>query len=235
MFVFFDLDRTLLDFDTASELGIKKVFENFRSDIKTEYEEFALQWKKWAQFYFDEYSEGKWTHREQKRMRLWKTFQVTGEIELSFEEADRRFGFYEKTYDENIGPFSDVVPVLESLKKAGVPMGIITNGEEPKQIAKLERFDLKKYFETVVVSSACGVSKPDSGIGKIAAEKIGNPDPKEIWFIGDSLAHDIPLALALGWNGVFINRSGKTYPVPSGIKEIKSLEEILPEILKREN
>jgi len=230
MFVYFDVDRTLLDFDTAAELGIKNVFDEFRSDIKTNFEEFIFQWKKWAQFYFDEYSEGKWTHWEQKRMRLWKTFLVTGGIELSYEEADRRFAFYEKVYEENIALFSDVIPVLENLKQAGVPMGVITNGEEPIQLAKLERFGLKKYFDVVVVSSSAGVSKPDPEIGRIAAEKIGNPDPSEIYFVGDSLVHDIPLALALGWNGVFINRRGKKYEVPEGIMEIGNLQEIVPEI-----
>jgi len=230
MFVFFDVDRTLLDFDTAAELGIKNVFDKFRAEIKTDYAEFLFQWRKWAQFYFDEYSEGKWTHWEQKRMRLWKTFQVTGGIELSYEEADRRFAFYEKVYEENICLFPDVISVLDALQKAGVPMGVITNGEEPIQLAKLERFGLKKYFDVVVVSSSAGVSKPDPEIGRLAAEKIGNPDPSEIFFIGDSLAHDIPLALALGWKGIFINRSGKKYDVPAGIMEIHSLQEIVPQI-----
>lgn len=226
MFIFFDLDRTLIDFDTASEKGIKTIFENFNSEIKMNFNEFMSEWKKWAQIYFDEYSQGKWTHWEQKRLRLWKTFAMNG-VELSNEEADRRFKIYEKIYEDNIQPFSDVFPVLENLKNSKIQMGIITNGEEPQQYKKLERFNLKKYFDPVVVSSSAGVSKPDPEIGRIAAAKIGNPSSNEIWFVGDSLAHDIPLALELKWNPVFINRSKKEFDIPKGTFEIHNLEELL--------
>lgn len=226
MYVFFDLDRTLLDFDSASELGIKAVYDNYHSDIKMDYDEFLCQWKKWAQFYFDEYSEGKWTHKEQKRMRLWKTFQVNG-VDLSSEEADHRFSVYEKVYEDNIKPFSDVVPVLEILKNAGIKTGIITNGESVKQHAKLNRFNLEKYFDTVVVSSEAGFSKPDPEIGKIAAEQIGNPDSGHIWFVGDSLSHDVALSLSMKWNSVFLNRNKTKYELKPEIIEIYDLYELL--------
>lgn len=40
MTVFFDLDRTLMDFENAEDMGIKAIFETYKSELKMDYETF---------------------------------------------------------------------------------------------------------------------------------------------------------------------------------------------------
>lgn len=234
MYVFFDLDRTLLDFESASDTGIKAVFDAYRSDIKMEYDEFSRTWKTIAQNLFDQYQEGKYTFHEQHVFRAKNTFETNG-VYLSTEEAEKRFDVYYQAYQKEIRVFPDVIPTLEGLKKAGIPMSVITNGDKGNQHWKLDSKNLSGYFEHVIVSGEEGVAKPDPEICRIALKKAGidegSCNPKDIWFIGDSLGHDIPPALELGWNAVFINRKDKVYEVPSGTIEIHDMTEILSMIL----
>ena len=80
MTVFFDLDRTLMNFEVGEDLGIKTVFENYKNELKMDYEEFRLTWKDVAQKIFDEYSAGLHTFNEQRHLRVKKMFELNGVI-----------------------------------------------------------------------------------------------------------------------------------------------------------
>lgn len=98
-----------------------------------DFEEFTYGWKKWAQIYFDRYSAGELTFDQQRRARVWKAFELNG-INLSKEENDRRFDIYWKAYEKEIRIFDDVIPVLETLKEKGIPMGRLQTAILPTSI-----------------------------------------------------------------------------------------------------
>lgn len=56
MNVFFDLDRTLMNFEGGEDMGIKAVYDTYRNQMKMDYQEFRSTWKVVAQKIFDEYS-----------------------------------------------------------------------------------------------------------------------------------------------------------------------------------
>lgn len=226
MFVYFDLDRTLLDFESAADVGIKKIFDLYRSEIKMDFEEFTYGWKKWAQIYFDRYSAGELTFDQQKRARVWKVFELNG-INLSKEENDRRFDIYWKAYEKEIRIFDDVIPVLETLKEKGIPMGVITNGDPSNQHWKLDSQKLAGYFTHIIISGDVGISKPDPEIFRMAKEKAGETETG-LWFFGDSLEHDIEPSAKLGWHSVFINRRKKKYDVPAAAVEVDDMRKAIP-------
>ena len=74
MVVFFDLDRTLMDFESAENLGIKAVFEKYKNEIYMDFNEFCVQWKKWAQHFFDKYSAGELTFDEHRSSGCCREF-----------------------------------------------------------------------------------------------------------------------------------------------------------------
>jgi 2-haloacid dehalogenase len=72
-----------------------------------------------------------------------------------------------------------------------VRMAMVTNGLSEVQRARIERLDLAKYFDAVVISSEVGVTKPRPQIFDITFEQLGHPDKQTSLMIGDSLTSDI--------------------------------------------
>ena len=70
-------------------------------------------------------------------------------------------------------------------------MALVTNGLTDVQRTRIERLDIGRYFETVVISSEVGASKPSSAIFDVAFERLGWPSRTSALMIGDSLTSDV--------------------------------------------
>lgn len=206
MIVFFDIDRTLLDFEKAERAGIMAVYDAYRSDIRMGRDEFYKVWKVWAQRYFDEYSHGRLTFAEQRRARVKKIFELNGSPVRSKEDLETRYDVYRTTQEHTYGLFPDTLPALETLSGAGVPMGIITNGDSAHQRGKLKSTGIERFFSIIVVSSEAGVSKPDYAIFRRALS-LASCAASDAFFVGDSPDQDVAPARALGINTFFMNRA----------------------------
>ncbi|MCQ2612761.1 MAG: HAD family hydrolase [Treponemataceae bacterium] len=217
MYVFFDLDRTLMDFEIAEDTGIKKVFDTYRSQIFMDFQEFRATWKKWAQIFFDQYSEGKLTFDQQRQARVAKSFELNNSI-LDADQVRERFNLYWDAYEEAYDLFADSMPLLNRLKDAGIPLGLITNGDSANQHKKLAKTKLDQVFDPILISAEVGISKPEPGIFDKARELSGNLSQCQLWYIGDSPVHDIEPARKLGWNVIYLNRT-RTAPQPEVVRE----------------
>lgn len=217
MYVFFDLDRTLMDFEIAEDTGIKKVFDTYRSQIFMDFQEFRATWKKWAQIFFDQYSEGKLTFDQQRQARVAKSFELNNSI-LDADQVKERFNLYWDAYEEAYDLFADSMPLLNRLKDAGIPLGLITNGDSANQRKKLAKTKLDQIFNPILISAEVGISKPEPGIFDKARELSGNLSQCQLWYIGDSPVHDIEPARKLGWNVIYLNRT-RTAQQPEVVRE----------------
>lgn len=204
MTVFFDLDRTLMDFDVGEDMGISALYEACRGQLRMGAEEFRSTWKEVAQRTFDEYSAGLHTFDEQRRLRVRRMFSLNG-IELGDAEADERFRLYWSSYERGVRLFPDARGILENLRERKIPTGLISNGDTSNQMWKLGRENLTRYFDPIVISGEVGVSKPEPRIFEIAMERAG-ATRGTTWYIGDSLVHDIEPAVKLGLNAIHLNR-----------------------------
>ena len=204
MTVFFDLDRTLMDFEVGEDLGIKAVFENYKNELKMDYEEFRSTWKDVAQKIFDEYSAGLHTFDEQRHLRVKKMFELNGVI-LDENEVEKRFKLYWSNYEKGVGLFPDARDILENLRQHKIKTGLISNGDTSNQRWKLNREKLTDYFDPIIISGEVGVSKPDLRIFEIALEKAG-AEKESSWYIGDSPVHDIEPSVKFGMNVIYLNR-----------------------------
>lgn len=204
MTVFFDLDRTLMNFEIGEDLGIKTVFETYKNDLKMEYEEFRSTWKEVAQKIFDEYSAGLHTFDEQRHLRVKKMFELN-EILLDENEVEKRFKLYWSNYEKGVGLFPDARGTLEHLKLHKIQTGLISNGDTSNQRWKLNKEKLTDYFDPIIISGEVGVSKPDLRIFEIALEQAGAAKESS-WYIGDSPVHDIEPAVKFGMNVIYLNR-----------------------------
>ncbi|WP_066505325.1 HAD family hydrolase [Abyssisolibacter fermentans] len=92
---------------------------------------------------------------------------------------------------------------LEILKKKGIKLALITNGEAKIQRYKIERFELEKYFDIILIETEVGYGKPDIRTYKSVMDYM-NVMPNQTWSIGDNLIWDVQAPQKLGiysiWN-----------------------------------
>jgi len=124
--------------------------------------------------------------------------------------------------------YDDALPALAQLRAHGLALGIISNWEAWLPTL-LDATGLRPFFDHIVISGCCGVEKPDPRIFALALAE-GGYRPVEVAYVGDSLAHDVVPALALGITPVLLDRAGRHGPVP-GCRRIAALD-ALPAALR---
>jgi len=102
--------------------------------------------------------------------------------------------------------FPDVMPALDTLRAAGVRMGVISNfvWGGPELIHAL---DLAQHFDSLTVSARVGFQKPHQGIFQHALDSLGAA-PERALHIGDSYRADVVGARRMGITPVLIDRNG---------------------------
>jgi len=91
-------------------------------------------------------------------------------------------------------------------------MAMVTNGLSDVQRARIERLDLGKYFDAIVISSEVGATKPRPEIFDIAFEQLGAPAKETAVMIGDSLTSDIRGGIDYGIDTCWFNWRSEVAP-----------------------
>lgn len=121
------------------------------------------------------------------------------------------------------GVYDDVSPLLDTLKCAGLSLGLISNWE-PSLEEFCAEIGLAHAFRTIVSSVKEGVEKPSPRIFEIALERLG-VEPGAALYVGDDYRLDVVGARAAGLTPVLVDRNDR-YLETDCIK-IRSLDEIL--------
>jgi len=102
--------------------------------------------------------------------------------------------------------YPDVVPAVESMREAGLRLGVISNfvwgGAE-----LIHDLELARHFDSLTISARVGFQKPHRGIFQHALGAL-KVDPANALHVGDSYAADVLGARRAGVNAVLIDRSG---------------------------
>lgn len=126
--------------------------------------------------------------------------------------------------------FEDTIPVLTSLREAGLCLGIVTNGYATTQHSKIARHCLRPHVDFVVVSEEVGVHKPDPVIFETAVS-LAKAEPSQTLFVGDTLVNDIEGALGAGLQGILVDPSGtavRDASLSQPVRSVRRLNELLP-------
>ncbi|WP_160133251.1 HAD family hydrolase [Halococcus salsus] len=102
--------------------------------------------------------------------------------------------------------YADVefVPGAEAaLSAVDTPLGLVTNGSEATQRAKLDALGIADRFEVRVFADTGGI-KPDPAPFEHALSEL-DVDPRETVHVGDSLHADVAGANALGIRSVWVS------------------------------
>jgi putative hydrolase of the HAD superfamily len=127
--------------------------------------------------------------------------------------------------------YDDTVPLLESLRRRGYYLGVISNSIGTME-QQLVRVGLAPHFETILDSAIVGVEKPHPEIFQIALSRAGVAAAEAV-FVGDTYPTDIGGARLAGLTGVLIDRV-RAYPSADcpRIETLSALDPILESLSK---
>jgi putative hydrolase of the HAD superfamily len=198
--IFFDLDDTLLDDRGAQETYLAEVFAVWRDELPHREHEFPSVWRRALQHHFDRHVRGELSYQSQRRERIRDVFQAPS---LTDDECDRRMREFLDCYEASWRLFDDVLPTLDALRDR--PLGVITNGTNEQQQAKLDRMGIADRFAAVLTSESAGIGKPDPRIFAQAAARL-NAAPERCVHVGDDWSRDVEGARSAGFGAVWLNR-----------------------------
>ena len=197
--IFFDLDRTLWDYDQNLEDSLNELFdEHIGARVQSGSDAFRRA------FHFE-------------NTRLWKDF-TANKIDKSF-LREHRFHFtmqrlgiddkslalmVEEAYMEKTPAKKKLLPgVHEALGylRTKYQLHIITNGFEDAQQFKLRNSGIHHYFTEIITSDSAGATKPNLEIYKHSEQKTGALS-EQCLMVGDDWLNDVHGALEAGWQAL---------------------------------
>ncbi len=222
--IFFDLDRTLWDFDAAAEVAFERIYDKYHlkdlgipsaHDFHEVYH--PLNEKLW-----ELYRENRITKDDLNRTRFLKPLEHYGihDVEL----ADHLSEDYVYWSPRIVRLVPGTMELLEYLKPK-YHLHLITNGFQEVQHTKLSGSGMEPYFETLTVSEEINIKKPNPEIFLYALKKAG-ATAEESLMIGDEMAVDIDGARAAGIDQIFFNPTGQKDP-GERIFEVHNLLDII--------
>ena len=205
--IFFDLDRTLWDFDAAAEVAFEKIYEQYHlKDLGIpSAHEFHVVYHPLNEKLWELYRANQITKDELNRTRFMKPLEHYGihDVEL----ADHLSEDYVYWSPRIVKLVPGTMELLDYLKPK-YHLHLITNGFQEVQHTKLSGSGMEPYFETLTVSEEVGVKKPNPEIFQYALKKA-HATPEESLMIGDEMDVDIDGARAAGRDQILFNPSGK--------------------------
>jgi len=223
--IFFDLDRTLWDFEQNSKTTIENLFKKHRlqEKLNTDFDNFLNTYKLKNHTLWANYRVGKITKDELRLQRYHQSF-------LAYNLDDAAFALefnddYVANCSRETGLISGALELLDYLKPK-YSLHIITNGFIEAQQSKLDNTGLSNYFHQVIVSDGFGYRKPDKRIFHHALKKAGALSENSL-MIGDDYGPDILGAKGVGMDQAYFCTSNEIKEATYVINSLPELKQIL--------
>lgn len=228
--LFFDLDRTLWDFDRNSREALEEIFmeiaepnllhQKTAAEFIAVYEvENAKCWKA--------YREGRITKNELRPLRFRKALNGLGIP--AFDGMDALAESMGTAYVERApyltSLFDGAIEVCQMLKARGHRMFILTNGFEEVQHIKVNRSGLEPFFDGVYTSDALGYKKPHPRCFTQVLVLASSTAERAV-MIGDDWECDVEGAIQAGWAAIHFAPNQKQL-LSTPIRRINSLRTLL--------
>jgi putative hydrolase of the HAD superfamily len=191
--LFYDLDRTLWDFETNSRVALTHMYDVF--NLKTYFSEtsdFIAAYEKHNHQLWVELGRGKMDKVSLRTERFKRALTNLGDVDEAFIYSLSKFYLSESPRQTVL--FPNVIETLTHFQKEGYAQHIITNGFREVQEIKIQESGLSPFFEVVVCSEDTEFHKPKKGIFSHALN-LANAKAHESIMIGDDQQNDISGAL----------------------------------------
>lgn len=214
-----DLDDTILDNAAGLEVAWSAVARAVASEVRDVSDADVLAQLRTSSEWF-------WADDERHR---WGRLDMPGSRRAVIDHVFAAFGspksqaaaeltaLYSQLRDAALAPFPGALEALGRLRTRAPALGLVTNGAAAPQRAKIDRFDLARFFDVIVVEGEVGHGKPDPRNFHHALDVIGAP-PEHALMAGDNFECDVLGALGAGLHAVWLVREDKPYRTPGPIE-----------------
>jgi len=209
--IFFDMDETLIE----NTISFPALFEQLyieQADV--------LDHHNYAAFieHFRAHAQGLWASMFE--------FETSPEAQLAklYGESIYATGAVDKVHAEQMGEamlqrFIEVSAaqvrfnpgaeqVMIGLREQGFSTGLITNGIEAIQLAKVRALKLHEKLDSITVSAQARAHKPQAAVFDLALSRA-NVQAHEAWQVGDHALNDVAGGIRSGLGGVYYNPNKK--------------------------
>jgi 2-haloacid dehalogenase len=220
LWLWFDADGTLFDYDRAESTALKSTFESL--DLRFEGD------------YLDTYqriNRELWQALEQREitpdvLRVRRFEQLLEAVQLSG-SADKMSTAYIEQLALCAELMDGAYEVLGALQ-ASCKFAIVTNGLQAVQRSRLACSTIKEFISELIISEEVGAAKPQTAFFDAAFARTGHPAKSDVLIIGDSLTSDIRGGVDYGIDTCWYNPKAEARPAGLPITyEIRHLRELL--------
>ena len=218
--ILYDVDGTLLDFETQEEVALRYCFKKYNLG---ELSEEKLELYKRINLGYWEMFEKNLITKEKLVVKRFEDYLEALGVKLNAEEVN-------DTYFSKLGDtivFKDNSYELVKSLKGKIKQYVVTNGAIRVQKTKLAKSGFDKLMDDVFISDEVGYQKPRKEFFDAIKNRLGDVANDEILIVGDSLTSDMKLADNCNLISCFYNPKKKDYKVDFKIDyEISDLNEV---------
>lgn len=220
--LFLDLDNTLLDFNMAERVAVRKVLKSY----SLPHDDVAVQ-------KYSDINRDYWERFERGEIPKSAIFEGRFKTFLEFYGLTADTASISKDYCKNLseGYFKveGADDILTYLKAKGYYLCATTNGLSLTQFKRIENSGLNKYFDKVFVSEDAGHQKPEKEYFDYVIANIPEKDKAKMLIVGDSQSSDILGGINSGIDTCWFNPFGAIakYPSTFCISSLTDLKNIL--------
>jgi putative hydrolase of the HAD superfamily len=190
--LFYDLDRTLWDFETNSRVALSHMYDQFElHNFHESLASFITLYEKHNHQLWNDLGKGRTNKITLRTERFKRTFPSTFDDPFLYQKMS---DFYLSESPQQTVLFPNVLETLNYFQNHGYKQHIITNGFREVQEIKIEKSKLAPYFDIIVCSEDTDFHKPKKGIFDYALT-LANANAIESIMIGDDQQNDISGAL----------------------------------------
>ncbi len=225
-YIFFDLDRTLWDFDRNSSDALKDIIKEFGLEaVIPDVGEFIRLYNKYNDELWNDYRNGiiKKYELRLKRFKLLLSHYEIGDQKF-IEDISK---FYLNAAPLKTSLVMHAKEILDYLHP-NYQLCIISNGFYDVQLTKVKNSGISPYISKVFTSDRIGYSKPKAGIFDYAITSI-NARKSDCIMIGDDILNDVQGAKNAGIDQIYFNAENRESPIQPTyeIRDLLELKEIL--------
>jgi len=208
--IFYDLDGTL-HADNPPQFGVFcQAAGEFGLKVSAEARRKAAPWE---YYYFSQSAEilaDRVAYPDE--MSFWNNFvrrqllAIGAREEQAAELAPRLLQYLGERYHPTDAILPGVEQVLETLRKRGYRLGVVTNRDKPHEDPAIET-GLRKYFEFWLTADDVSSSKPDRRIFEHALQ-LASVEPGQCVYVGDNYYTDVIGSRNAGMRPVLLDIEG---------------------------
>jgi putative hydrolase of the HAD superfamily len=229
--LFFDLDRTLWDFEKNSQQALRILYDALDLDQQIgNFYNFLHTYKRINSDLWVKYGKGKISKEELRYIRFEQSLAKFDIIDQALHQKLSE-GYIQISPDQqNIFPFAH--ETLLDLKQDGFKLHIITNGFKEVQYRKLSNCNFTSYFDVIVCSEEVGKTKPAPEVFHHAMQLAG-AKPSNSVMIGDDLQVDVIGASNAGMHAILFDPEKRARKKKENhIHCLSELPELLPWVFR---